>query len=339
MEILIATAIGGLVMYLALSQFKWLSGKQSKETAEQTIRVQLDVALNHISRLLYNAASLKPSEDLLAKADIAYRGVAAIDGGAVPIPNCQYKKEGSKEIYSILKVSAINSLLGPEKTHLRWNEKDLTTTELKLTLHKGTNHLFSNGKQNSKEMLLIDADALSIRRYKVKDKSVTIIKDLDPATGQELKGFEYTSVFLEMPLTPFSQMNSSQDLWFITSSMAYGLNTNRICVNTAGDLVSVDEQTNESHPWLSPHNQYKIESFSVQFFNSKVGDSRLDRSLFYLFPYGSAEIDTTRRTCLNVALVQITVSFKSGSEERKTLSLDRTFVLNNLSQKRPVLCK
>lgn len=340
LELMIAITLLGGATALTGVIFSQMSKQNLRQTNDQITRMTVQRAMGEIRREIYNAAYFNPREGFQRADDALFNGIVAFDGTSTPRPPCRHAVDAEGEKFSIVRYTTLLNGLSSEKTLRKWNDNTAGSTALRISLHpEGTSprHVFQDGDQNAKEILLIDADLTYARRFLVRAVK-KIVTDQDPFDDVAKPGssFVYNEALLSIPATWSGAPQLPASRFFITNSLVYPTATQILCVDNGGSVVLHNEETGKSRSLLSPDKNFSIKRFEVKYLNTKSGQ-RMERAAFFSFPYGASNDEIFRRQCLNAVLVSLTVTRHSANENSDTV-FDDSILINNLNSHRVPKC-
>ncbi|MCM2277137.1 MAG: hypothetical protein NDJ89_03610 [Oligoflexia bacterium] len=331
-ELLIGTGLLGLLALGSSELLVRLNRTSSGIISAESAKVEVLSSLDVMGATLFNAAPLQPKEGLLADGDALYKGLAGMASGA-SFPFCRFEAGGASERFSIARVSAIRGRVRTETTLRPWNES--SSDKIRLSFHSEAGYPFQPGATvPEKEILLIDGDNLSTRRYRVK-RADHIVTDREPYADVQVPGatYEYTELTVEPPPLPNAASQARMPISFISGSTAYVASTQVLCVaGDDGTLIAHDEATGQRTVIYDPRpDKVRIETFNISYFATKSG-AILDPSSYGLFPGTIDAID-----CINAAMITLELKDQAGSA--RTLRRQKQVLLNNYNIRRPMACR
>jgi hypothetical protein len=339
MVILFGVGLGAVVY--TLTQF---NDKSHSYSEEEIMKADASLTAESVMTDIFNAAYLRPHEGLDEPTDLAYNGISGIDGESDAMADhlgaCDYQGPPDAETFSILRQTALNAILSPEKTLGPWREVDIAGQGpehfLNITLHNTgpSNFIFFNGSRNINEILILDGDGAYARRYKVLSVTKKINTDVDPYDNQIKPGnqFSYTQLELEMPRTFTAKVQPPTPSTFVTGSIVYGAQTRDLCIGGNGNVIAHDEVSDTyKNLFTSNAQSYVVSRFSFEFLNLKPG---VNLSGLTWFSFGA--LDDQWRACQNVARLSLQIAPRNPHAE--LINIERVFYLNSTASSRPSYC-
>lgn len=325
-EILLSSAIMIMVVLVISSVIAVMFSANIKLTDKEFFRLEMENAMHYFTRRLFNVAVIRPIEVL--SSGHTYRGLAGVTNEG-PASSCSYQLDGQGEKYSVARFSTIGQYMRPEESLEKWSEGDIALSKpLRISYHPDLSegyHVFQNGDpQNTSEILLIDADSVDIRRYKV--ASVATV-----APGVTIPE-AHLALDLEMPRDFEGNVQLAGSSDFVSKSIIYPLSTRYICVDSnSGDLVETEEGTGNAKTVLSIGNREpaSIERFEMRYLDSQDSE-RLARGDFFPYPYD----DSSLQHCLTAVLLRLEISTKY----RESVTLEKVVLINNFNIHRAKSC-
>jgi type II secretory pathway component PulJ len=354
LEVLIASGLLFSIILGSMWEFFRRSAVQSKELFEETsLAIEVERTLASLEREVFNSAYLLDAEGIDNPADQGYSGLVALNSQqpAVATRVAEYdcrmlpsSAPNAPDTFSVLRYTAINARLFPERTRAAWNESVLAnanpTDDILYTyIHPAdSQYVYENGTLNAIEVYLQDADARNFRRYQTLQVS-RYQGPIDPATGAAsgTTDFNYVTATLGLPHTFTGNSVTAVNRVFISSSSLFAATTKVTCIDSNGRLVQKPEYYTGAPPTfvlLDPRNTgHQFKSFEVGFGNLKEDRNVLIRNInFYNYNSG----DPFWRGCQNV--MKITMSFEELSTG-KSKSFSRTFLINSKNLQRAPTCE
>lgn len=338
LEFTVAISISVIIMSASASYLSAYSQVTKRFNQIEGVKNDLEISLTSVFREFKNISRLSPTEDFQNSNDRLYPGLYEVQNPPVNA-KCvvDYADPSLKKV--AFRMTAFESRMLPEKLLIAWNENYINLSNppfqapnIRLSYHDFdpvNKYLFQNGEKNADEIILVDADMLTLRRYSV--SNVAVIRDLDPRTNTPSPGAVFNEVTLAIPKMISGSPLSPRPLSFITNSMAFPSITNIICVTANDEIILYDEATGTARPLLNVKSyDLKIIQFTVDYYIAKAGTT-LQSSLFQSFP-----ADPFERSCVSSLMLKIRLAPTSGTGLETTIK--KIIPLDNFITDRPAGC-
>ncbi len=341
-EVLVSSALFALISISAYSMMMSFVRRQDRTQKSASITLIMNSAIDELRRRIGNSVVLSPPEGLEVPADGFYPGIATTRGG-ISIVGCTREEiDGANERFSILRFTSFDYKVSPESTRRPWNDANFASQEVRVSHHPPDfrpPHLFQTAQFGSPEVLLIDADRLTMRRFRVTSTAEVLNSSLDPyddlpkTDGGVSLVFDYRRLSLAMPtaLNGANQTPSGQN--YITGSSIYPVHTYYLCRSPEGKIVLKEEATGRTTQLIDPAPFFlSLSKFEIRFHGTKDSD-RLEHANFQLFPY----TDFNQRLCINNVSLEIELTPLPGSSS-KPENLKTLIPLQTFNTRRPAVC-
>lgn len=347
-EVMLAMAISAIVVGMATYLIYGFFSQQRNLDVWSAGQIEMSMALRDVDGDIRNVVRLDPSENLDASGVENYYGLTSVSAADSPEP-CL-----NDEASSVVRYTSLNRLKNSERLLRAWSEqtdagKVGSANELRLTSIPGMGALFEKDRV-PREIVLVDADRRSIRRYAVVGETLHENVDADPyddlpkkdAAGTPIL-FTYRSVLLKMPGDVRGAPVAAKTAVFITGSEAYASNTFFLCLRKDDrSLIRVDQSTGNVDVLVkTPQPDYEMDSFRAGYLATKTG-VRIEAAQF-----APDMLVLPGKDCVNAVRFDLrlrpTEALRRKSEGELAsavglISRTRTVYSENLSAKRPVSC-
>lgn len=335
-SIIIASATA--LVYGYLEQNSDFQGWADTNAESQLLREDLN-------RLLRNTVRLDPAENLSVVGDGGYFGLTNLPASLIP--------DACKADQSVVRMTSFVRNKGSVRLLRSWDEtldagKTGVAHELRVNHEPDTNIALFTARSAPKEVILVDADQMSTRRYKVHSHRIILNSVLDPnddlpktkADGTPLR-FDYVAVALEMPNNQLATPIPVESLRFITGSEAIPSSTLVLCQDAVkGSVIEINQTENTTKVLLTnPVGKYDAKEFRIKFAAPKAM-ATLNNDSFKELIFATPEAN-----CINAAqltLVLFPQEKAANSEKRKAILKpivsSRYLFLPNFNSRRPASC-
>ncbi len=353
-ELMVSLALFSLISLAAYQGVLTLIKGQNRAVTQASIRMVAETVLAEVRRRVGNTIIIDPPEGLLVPTDNLYRGIAGVPTTTTIAGCAQQAVDASNEKFSVVRFTSFEYKVGPETLLGQWSESEIGTPKrLHLTTHPEDNvpqFVFQGPGFTAPELYIIDADKLSLRRYRVAvtgpssaplspyDIVEQVNTDVDPNDGVSKPGNSYTyhQVSLQMPLALNGMAQVPQVHNNITGSFAYPVRTFLLCASPEGKIILKEEVTGEERVLMDPTpfnvNLTKLEFRYYGTPPTAAAPERLEFSRFHLFPFS----DLNKVSCINNFMIDMEFTAVTGNA--KLEQFREIIPLQTFNTRRPGAC-